>query len=251
MGRLRAARLRVGGGGFGVPRQDLGAQSIQLPLSDLVDEVVLLEGILLQVIVLVLLVAEVVDVLLLPLDPGRAQQVGPAAEEQGAILRQVQQRTSRVLAVYHLVAEHVHYGRGDVQVVRRALDSLAAFEALGVVDDQGYPQTLLPDRAVVMVDAVLAEGLPVVAIDYEDGVLVETQTLVLLDYVLYPEVVVVDVVEVAIEHSSGGEPLPAVSVDGPVVVVGSDAQVGDQGGAARVLLQPHPAWLEDDVVLVA
>src|SRR5215216_5653175 len=136
-------------------------------------------------------------------------------------------------------------------MVRRPWDPLAAVEALRVVDDQRDSQTLLPDHAVVMIDAVLAEGLPVVAIDYEDGVLVETQTLVLLDYVLYPEVVVVDVVEVAIEHSSGGEPLPAVSVDGPVVVVGSDAQVGDQGGAARVLLQPHPAWLEDDVVLVA
>src|SRR5215218_8599660 len=251
MGRLRTPRLRVGGGGFGVPRQDFGAQSIQLLLSNLADDVVLLEGILLQVVVLFFLVAVVVDVLLLPLDPGSAQQVRPAAEEQGAILGQGEQRASRVLAVYHLVAEHVPYGRGDVQVVRRALDSLAAFEALGVVDDQGHPQTLLPDRAVVMVDAVLAEGLPVVAIDYEDGVLVETQTLVLLDYVLDPEVVIVDVVEVAVEHHSRGELLPAVAGYGQVVVMGRDAQVHDQGGAARVLLQPRAARLEHDVVLVA
>ena len=86
MARLRATRLWVGGGGFGVPRQDFGAESIQLPPTNLADEVVHLEGILLQLVVLFLLVAEVVDVLLLPPDPGRAQQVGPAAEEQGAIL---------------------------------------------------------------------------------------------------------------------------------------------------------------------
>src|SRR5215211_5040961 len=71
--RLRATWLWVSGAGFGVPRQDFGAQSIQLPLSNLADEVVLLEGIVLQVVVLLLLVAEVVDVLLMPLDPGRAQ----------------------------------------------------------------------------------------------------------------------------------------------------------------------------------
>jgi hypothetical protein len=86
MARLRATRLWVGGGGFGVPRQDFGAESIQLPPTNLAYEVVHLEGILLQLVVLFLLVAEVVDVLLLPPDPGRAQQVGPAAEEQGAIL---------------------------------------------------------------------------------------------------------------------------------------------------------------------
>src|SRR5215212_1405896 len=200
MARLRATRLWVGGCGFGVPRQDFGAESIQLPPTNLAYEVVHLEGILLQLVVLFLLVAEVVDVLLLPLDPGRAQQVGPAAEEQGAILGQVEQRASRVLAVEHLVAEHIHYGRGDIQVVCRSLDALAAVEALGVVDDQWYSQALLPDRAVVMVDAVLAEGLPVVAVDHEDGVLVEPKALVELDDVLYPEVVVVDVVEVAVEH---------------------------------------------------
>src|SRR5215213_4522195 len=103
MRRLRATRPWVSGGGFGMPRQDFGAQSIQLPLANLADEVVLLAGILLQVVVLFLLVAEVVDVLLLPLDPGRAQQVGPAAEEQDAILWQGEQRVPRVLAVDHLV----------------------------------------------------------------------------------------------------------------------------------------------------
>src|SRR5215216_415955 len=136
-------------------------------------------------------------------------------------------------------------------MVRRPWDPLAAVEALRVVDDQRDSQTLLPDHAVVMIDAMLAESLPVVAIDYEDGVLVETQTLVVLDDVLDPEVVIVDIVEVAVEHHSRGELLPTVAVDGPVVVMGSDAQVRDQGGAARVLLQPRSARLEHDVILVA
>jgi hypothetical protein len=52
MGRLRATRLCVRGCGFGVPRQEFGAESIQLPRVNLADEVVLLEGILLQVVVL-------------------------------------------------------------------------------------------------------------------------------------------------------------------------------------------------------
>src|SRR5919112_106317 len=136
-------------------------------------------------------------------------------------------------------------------MVRRPWDTLAAIEAPGVVDDQRDPQTLFPDRTVVMIDAVLAESLSMVAIDYEDGVLVETQMLVLLDDVLDPEVVIVDVVEVAVEHRSGGELLPTVAVDGHVVVVGRDAQVRNQGGAARVLLQPRAARVEHDVVLVA
>src|SRR5215211_3405591 len=190
MARLRAARLWVSGSGFSMPLQDFGAESIQPPLADLADEIVLLEGILLQVVVLCLLVAEVVDVLLLLLYPGRAQHVGPAAEEQGAILGQAEQGAARVLAVDDLVAEHVYYGRGQIQVVRRPRDALAAVEALGIVDDQRYPQALLPDRAVVVVDAVLAESLPVVAVDHEDCVLVEAQALVLLDHVLDPEVVV-------------------------------------------------------------
>src|SRR5215211_1147690 len=79
MCRLQATRLWVGGGGFGVPRQQFGAESIQLPPANLADEVVLLEGILLKIVILLWPVAVVVDVLLLPLDPGRAQQVGPAA----------------------------------------------------------------------------------------------------------------------------------------------------------------------------
>src|SRR5215217_817171 len=136
-------------------------------------------------------------------------------------------------------------------MVRRPWDALAAVEALRVVDDQRDSQSLLPDHAVVMIDAVLSESLPVVAIDYEDGVLVETQTLVLLDDVLNPEVVIVDIVEVAVEHHSRGELLPTVAVDGQVVVMGCDAQVRDQGRAARVLLQPRSARLEHDVVLVA
>src|SRR5215211_1738868 len=136
-------------------------------------------------------------------------------------------------------------------MVRRPWEALAAVEAPGVVDDQRDSQTLLPDHAVVMIDAVLSESLSVVAIDYEDGLLVETQTLVLLDDVLDPEVVIVDVVEVAVEHLSRGELLPTVAGYGQVVVVGRDAQVHDQGGAARVLLQPRAARLEHDVVLVA
>src|SRR5215210_6919463 len=73
MGRLRATRLCVRGCGFGVPRQEFGAELIQLPRAKLADDVVVLEGILLQVVVLLWPVAEVVDVLLLPLDPGHAQ----------------------------------------------------------------------------------------------------------------------------------------------------------------------------------
>src|SRR5215211_8186961 len=114
MCRLQATRLWVGGGGFGVPRQGFGAESIQLPPANLTDEVVLLEGTLLQVVVLLWPVAVVVDVLLMTLDPGSAQQVGPAAKEHGAILGQAEQRASRVLTVDHLVAEHVHYGRGEI-----------------------------------------------------------------------------------------------------------------------------------------
>src|SRR5215208_3971147 len=123
-------------------------------------------------------------------------------------------------------------------MVRRPWEALAAIEAPGVVDDQRDSQALLPDHAVVMIDAVLSESLPVVAIDYEDGLLVETQTLVLLDDVLDPEVIIVDVVKVAVEQHSRGELLPTVVVDGQVVVMGRNAQVSNQGGAARVLLQP-------------
>src|SRR5215204_4910373 len=136
-------------------------------------------------------------------------------------------------------------------MVRRPWDALAAVEALRVVDDQRDSQSLLPDHAVVMIDAVLSESLTMVAIDYEDGVLVEAQTLVLLDDVLNPEVVIVDVVEVAVEHHSRGELLPPVAVDRQVVVMGCDAQVHDQGGAVRVLLKPRAARVEHDVVLVA
>src|SRR5215208_5496974 len=136
-------------------------------------------------------------------------------------------------------------------MVRRPWEALAAIEAPGVVDDQRDSQALLPDHAVVMIDAVLSESLSVVAIDYEDGLLVETQTLVLLDDVLDPEVVIVDVVEVAVQHRSRGELLPTIAVDGQVVVMGCDAQVRNQGGAARVLLQPRSARLEYDVILVA
>src|SRR5215204_6693299 len=136
-------------------------------------------------------------------------------------------------------------------MVRRPWDTHAAVKAPGVVDDQRDSQTLLPDHAVVMIDAVLAESLPVVAIDYEGALLVETQTLVLLDDVLDPEVIIVDIVEIAVEHLSRGELLPTVAVDGQVVVMGCDAQVRNQGGAARVLLQPRSARLEHDVILVA
>ena len=51
MRRLCATQLRVGRCDFGVPRKDFGAQSIVLPVANLADEVVLLEGILSQVVV--------------------------------------------------------------------------------------------------------------------------------------------------------------------------------------------------------
>src|SRR5215213_4393586 len=114
MCRLQATRLWVGGGGFGVPRQQFGAESVQLPPANLTDEVVLLEGILLHIIVFFWPIAVVVDVLLMTLNPGRAQQGWPAAKEHGALFGQTQQRASRVLAVDHLVAEHVDNSWGEV-----------------------------------------------------------------------------------------------------------------------------------------
>ena len=141
---------------MGVPLQNLLAPPVQLLSAHPGYEVVLLEWILGQIVELLGLVAEVVDVLLLTLDPRCAQQVGPAAEEQRAIFGQLEHGAAGVLAVDYLVAEHIHYGWREVHQVRRPFEALSAAEALRVVDDQRDPQALLPDHAVVMIDAVLA-----------------------------------------------------------------------------------------------
>ncbi len=83
-------------------------------------------------------------------------------------------------------------------MVREALYPLAVLEPSGGVDQEGYLDALFPHDVVMLEPAVLAEGLPVVAVDDEDGVLVEPHLLVLVDEVLQEDVLVADAVEVAV-----------------------------------------------------
>ena len=87
------------------------------------------------------------------------------------------------------------------------------------MDDEGYPQALFVDRVVVLVEVVLSEPLAVVAVEGEDGVLVEPQLLVLLDQVADVEVQVSYGVLVAIESLFLGKFPGPVPRDRTVVVV--------------------------------
>src|SRR5215203_7418269 len=91
---------------------------------------------------------------------------------------------ARVLTIPYLVAQHVQHGGQNVDLACQLLDPLAALEPSRRVDEQRYPQSLFVDGVAVQKAAVLAEALAVVAIEDEDGVLVEPQLLVLLKEVL-------------------------------------------------------------------
>ncbi len=91
-----------------------------------------------------------------------------------------------------------------------------------------------------------------IAVEDEDGVLVEPELLVLLYQALDEEIHVADAVQVAILAFLLGEALYAVPIRGEIVVVGRDGLVGRQEGfVVAPLLKPILARLQHDVVLVA
>jgi hypothetical protein len=83
---------------------------------------------------------------------------------------------------------------------------------------------------------VLAEGLPVVAENNKDRVLVEPEILVLIEEALQEDVLEADGVEVAVEILVLGEPFLLVSLRHHVRVVGSRSQIGGQEGLSRLFL---------------
>src|SRR5829696_10003298 len=106
---------------------------------------------------------------------------------------------ARVLPIPYLVAQHVQHGGQNVDLACQPLDPLAALEPARRVDEQRYPQSLLVGVVTVYIAAVLAEALAMVAVDDEDGVLVEPQLLVLLKEVLQKVVQHAQAVVVTVE----------------------------------------------------
>src|SRR5215207_1151494 len=247
----RGVRFPIRRGDPRAPFEERGSPVVQLTFAQSLREVLLLPRVLAEVEYLVGLVAVVVDVLLRALQACQARLFAPAAEVQGAVRGHGEHGTARVLGVLYLVPQQVSDGRQYVELADRFPDPAALRETLRVDDEQGYPQSLLVDGIVVLVEAVLAEAFAVVAVDDEDGVVVKAEPLVLVEEVLEEEVDVADAVLVAVERVVLGKVLDAVALRGTVVMVGGDGLVGGEERLVAVRPQPLLARLEHDVVLVA
>src|SRR5215218_1248114 len=99
-----------------------------------------------------------------------------------------EQRVARILAVLHLVTEHLEHGGQQIGVVREPFYLLAVLEPPGGVDQKRYLEPLLVDGVVVPQGPLLAKAFPVIAVDNEDRTLAEPKLFGLRDKVLEEDV---------------------------------------------------------------
>src|SRR3712207_3813307 len=110
----------------------------------------------------------------------------------------MQQRISWVSPILYFVAQHLYRRREDVNFVGQPCGPLSVFKPARSVDNQRYPYTLLVGGIPMHEAAMLAEALPKISEENEDGVLVEPKPLVLIEEVLqkvvqHPKAVVIAV----------------------------------------------------------
>src|SRR5918998_3030701 len=213
----------------------------------------LLQGVFREVEDLVGLVAVVVYVLLGAPYASQALAVGDAAKSKGAVPGQrMEERVAWVAPILHVVADHLQHGGDYIGLVREPFYSFAALEAAWRVDQEGYPQALLVDGVAVEIAAVLAEALPVVAVDDEDRLLVQAHLLVLVYEVLEEVVQHAHAVVVAVDQAVVGEEFVTVAVrDALIVVVPGAGKILGHKGLVLVLFQPRSARPKNNDVLVA
>lgn len=100
--------------------------------------------------------------------------------------------------------------------------------------------------------AVLAESLSVVAVEDEDGILVEPELFVLLEEVLEKEVLAAEAVQLAVDRVVLVELFaPVAPLGRQVLMVGSDRLACSHETRIRVLSEPLFTRPEHNVILIA
>src|SRR5215216_2323565 len=243
---------RVGGSDPGFPDQQLVAEGFDLLFVLLLYDVVAFVGVFREVEVLIALVAVVVDVFLVVLYARQARVLVVAACPEGAMLGRREHGGPGVGAALDTVAQQLRHRRQDVELVDRRLDPLAVLPPPGLVDDERYMKSLVVDGVVVLLETVLVEPLPVVAENDKGSLVVEPEIPVLIEEVPQEEILVAHGVQVAVELLILRELLLTVAVGDDVLVVARRGEVGRQERSfSTVFLEPFPARIEHDIVLVA